>query len=88
MTLWHYIAGYILLIAALGAILLMIVSSIKLVIDDAVREAQQEAKLEARILAERKYQEMIATTRYRVRIGLRIVDETSTDWSGANDYPA
>lgn len=73
---WHYIAGYAVLIAAIAAIVLLIYASCKIVIDDAEKEAKQDAKHYATILAERKYQEMIATTQYRVRVGLRIVDET------------
>lgn len=73
---WHYIAGCAVLIAAIAAIVLLIYASCKIVIDDAEKEAKQDAKHYATILAERKYQEMVATTQYRVRVGLRIVDET------------
>lgn len=61
------------------SIVLMIYVSCKIVIDDAEKEAKQEAKHYATILAERKYQEMVATTQYRVRVGLRIVDDTKGD---------
>lgn len=76
MPLWHYIAGYAVMLAAMFAIVLMIYASCKIVIDDAEKEARLLAKHEAQFLAERKYQEMVATTQYRVRVGLRIVDET------------
>lgn len=79
MPLWHYIAGYAVMLAAMLAIVLMIYVSCKIVIDDAEKEAKQEAKHYAAILAERKYQEMVATTQYRVRVGLRIVDDTKGD---------
>ena len=76
MPTWHYIAGFAVMFAGMGAILLMIYSSCMTVIHDAEKEAKQDAKHYATILAERKYQEMVATTQYRVRVGLRIVDET------------
>ena len=79
MPTWHYIAGFIVMIAAMGAILLMIYSSCMTVIHDAEEEAKQEAKHLATIIAERKYQEMLASTKYRVRFGLRVVDETKGD---------
>ena len=79
MPLWHYIAGYAMMLAAMFAIVLMIYASCKTVIDDAEKEAKQDAKHYATILAERKYQEMVATTQYRVRVGLRIVDDTKGD---------
>lgn len=76
MPTWHYIAGFAVMFAGMGAILLMIYSSCMTVIKDAEDEARQDAKHYAKILAEQKYQEMLATTQYRVRFGLRIVDET------------
>ena len=76
MPTWHYIAGFAVMFAGMGAILLMIYSSCMTVIKDAEDEAKQDAKHYAKILAERKYQEMLATTTFRVRTGLRIVDET------------
>ena len=76
MPTWHYIAGFAVMLAGMGAILLMIYSSCMTVIHDAEQEAKQEAKHLAKIIAERKYQEMLASTRYRVRFGLRVVDET------------
>lgn len=74
--LWRYIAGYAVILAAMFAIVLMIYASCKTVIDDAEKEARQDSKHYATILAERKYQEMVTTTQYRVRVVLRIVDET------------
>lgn len=79
MPLWHYIAGYAVMLAAMFAIVLMIYASCKTVIDDAEKEAKQDAKHYATILAERKYQEMLATTKYRMWIGIRIVDEMRKD---------
>ena len=68
-------AGWILLFVLFIAILAMLAVSYKLVAESAIKEAKQEAEHKAQILAERKYQRMLATTRYRVRIGMRIVDE-------------
>ena len=79
MPLWHYIAGYAVMLAVMFAIVLMIYVSCKAVIDDAAKEAKRDTKHYATILAERKYQEMVATTQYRVRVGLRIVDDTKGD---------
>ena len=76
MPLWQYVAGYAVMLAAMFAIVLMIYASCKTVIDDCEKEAKQDAKHYATILAERKYQEMVATTQYRVHTGLRIVEET------------
>lgn len=67
------------MLAAMFAIVLMIYASCKTVIDDAEKEAKQDAKHYVTILAERKYQEMVATTQYRVRVALRIVDDTKGD---------
>lgn len=78
MPLWHYIAGYAVMIAGMFAILLMIYASCKTVIDDAEKEAKEDAKHYAKILAEQKYQEMLATTQFRVHTALRIVDEMHT----------
>ena len=41
MPLWHYIAGYAVMLAAMFAIVLMIYASCKTVIDDAEKEAKQ-----------------------------------------------
>lgn len=79
MPVWQYAAGYAVMLAAMFAIVLMIYASCKTVIDDAEKEARQHAKHEAQFLAERKYQEMLATTTFRVRMGLRIVDEMGKD---------
>lgn len=76
MQLWQYVAGYAVMVAGMLAIVLMIYSSCMTVIKDAEDEAKQDAKHYAKILAEQKYQEMLASTRYRVRFGLRVVDET------------
>lgn len=76
MPLWQYVAGYAVMIAAMFAIVLMIYASCKTVIDDCEKEVKANAKHYAKVLAEQKYQEMVATTQYRVRVGLRIVDET------------
>ena len=67
------------MVAGMLAIVLMIYSSCMTVIKDAEDEARQGAKHYAKILAEQKYQEMLATTQYRVRVGLRIVDEMKGD---------
>lgn len=82
MPLWHYIAGYAVMLAAILAIVLMIYVSCKIVIDDAEKEAKQDAKHYAAILAERKYQEMLASTKYRVRFSLRVVDATQNHERG------
>ncbi len=79
MPLWQYVAGYAVMLAAMFAIVLMIYRSCMTVIKDAEDEAKQDAKHYAKILAEQKYQEMLATTKYRVRTGLRIVDEMKGD---------
>ena len=79
MPLWQYVAGYAVMIAGMLAIVLMIYSSCMTVIKDAEDEAKQDAKHYAKILAEQKYQEMLATTTFRVRTGLRIVDEMRKD---------
>lgn len=76
---WQYVCGILVTLVCIGAIVLMIYASCKTVIDDAEKEAKQDAKHYATILAERKYQEMVATTQYRVRVGLRIVDDTKGD---------
>ena len=65
--------------AGMGAILLMIYSSCMTVIHDAEEEAKEKSEYQAEILAEQKYQEMLASTKYRVRFGLRIVDDTKGD---------
>ncbi|MBQ8921027.1 MAG: hypothetical protein IJ060_02575 [Oscillospiraceae bacterium] len=79
MPVWQYAAGYAVMLAAIFAIVLMIYASCKTVIDDAEKEAKREAKHYAKILAEHKYQEMLATTTFRVCMGLRIVDEMGKD---------
>lgn len=79
MPLWQYVAGYAVMVAGMLAIVLMIYSSCMTVIKDAEDEAKQDAKHYAKILAEQKYQEMLASTKYRVRFGLRIVDDTKGD---------
>lgn len=79
MPLWQYVAGYAVMVAGMLAIVLMIYSSCMTVIKDAEDEARQDAKHYAKILAEQKYQEMLARTQYRVRTGLRIVDEMKGD---------
>ena len=76
MPVWHYITGYVLMIAAMGIIVLMIYASCKTVIADAEKEAKEDAEHLAKVLAERKYQEMLRRTTFRVRTGMRIVDET------------
>ncbi len=73
---WQYVCGILVVFVGIGAIVLMIYSSCMTVIHDAEAEAKEEAEYQAEILAEQKYQEMAATTQYRVRVGLRIVDET------------
>ena len=75
MPIWQFITGIVVLIAAWAAIILMIYAGCMTVIDDCEKEAKVNAKHEAQFIAERKYQEMLATTKYRVRTGLRIVDE-------------
>jgi hypothetical protein len=67
------------MLAGMSAIVLMIYSSCMTVIHDAEEEAKEEAEYQAEILAEQKYQEMVAATQYRVRFGLRVVDETKGD---------
>lgn len=79
MPLWQYVAGYAVMLAAMFAIVLMIYASCKTVIDDCEKEAKQEAKHYAKVLAEHKFQEMLATTKYRMWIGIRIVDEMRKD---------
>lgn len=79
MPLWQYVAGYAVMLAAMFAIVLMIYASCKTVIDDCEKEAKVNARHEAQFIAERKYQEMLATTTFRVRTGLRIVDEMRKD---------
>lgn len=83
MPLWHYVAGYAVMLAAMFAIVLMIYSSCMTVIHDAEEEAKEEAEYQAEILAEQKYQEMLASTKYRVRFGLRVVDATQNHERGA-----
>lgn len=73
---WQYVCGILVTLVCIGAIVLMIYSSCMTVIHDAEEEAKEEAEYQAETLAEQKYQEMVATTQYRVRVGLRIVDET------------
>ncbi len=90
MPLWHYIAGYAVMLAAMFAIVLMIYSSCMTVIHDAEEEAKEEAEYQAEILAEQKYQEMLASTKYRVRFGLRVVDATQNHergGRGVNGHP-
>lgn len=80
MPLWQYICGYITVIAACGSIMLMLFSSFKMVLDNAIKQARQEAEHRARILAERRYQQMLANTQIRVRQQLRIVNDSDMGW--------
>ena len=79
MPLWQYVSGYAVMLAAMFAIVLMIYASCKTVIDDCEKEVKANAKHYAKVLAEHEYQKMLATTTFRVRTGLRIVDEMRKD---------
>lgn len=74
------IFGLILLALGFLAILSMLAISYKMVADDAIREERRKARIRARIMAERKYQHMLATTQFRVRQQLRISNESDIRW--------
>ena len=76
---WQYVCGTLVVFVGIGAIVLMIYSSCMTVIHDAEAEAKEDAKHLAKILAEQEYQKMLATTQYRVRVGLRVVDDTEQE---------
>lgn len=75
MPIWQFITGIVVLIAAWAAIILMIYAGCMTVIRDVEKDAKRDAEQLAKILAERKYRKMLATTEYHVHIGMRVVDE-------------
>lgn len=65
----------VILMLGLLAIVLMIACGFSVVAEEAIKEARREAEHRAQVLAERKYRRMLENTEYRVRVGMRIVDE-------------
>lgn len=85
LTLFDWGCGLILLTLAWVALMLMLTLSCKMVADDAMKEAEQEAEHRAQILAERRYRQMLENTQIRVRQQLRIVNESDIDWGCRKD---
>lgn len=75
MPVWHYVAGYAVLIAGVAAIVLMIYMGCAAAVEEAAKEARTDAHREARRLAEREFRQMVQNTEYRVHFTVRIVDE-------------
>lgn len=70
----------ILLLLTVTAIVIMIACSYKTVADEAVREAKQAAEQRAKIIAERKFRQMIENAEIRVTQKIRIHNESDVDW--------
>lgn len=79
MPVWEYAAGYVLLMLALGAIVLMIYMGCDVAVKESVKELREDAERQAEILAEHKFREMLKSTTFRVHIRTRIIDEMHRD---------
>lgn len=74
-VLLRYICGVAVMLGSLALILYMILTSAKFVVSEAIEEERQKAQEQAQELAERKYKDYVDNTQYRVRFGMKIIDE-------------
>lgn len=75
-----YTIGILILAASMAVIVWMLAVSYKLIAESAIEEAREEAKKDARLMAQWKYQQMLKSTKVRIKQTMRITNDTDIPW--------
>ena len=72
--------GYLIFGLFLVGVVTMICASIKMITKDVRKEERENARHDARIMAEREYERMIRNTKFKIKQAVVITNESDIRW--------